>query len=167
LLDGEVVALRDGLPNLAWLLRRHHLANPWQVRWAWRWCPVRYVLFDVLYWAGHSLLAEPFRQRHERLAEVENRLQAPEVLTAFVCGDRTGTIREDELETGRHFHNPYERSKCEAERRVRSVNDIKATVYRPESASLPPHSLVLAFCPITMANFTVLVSATWSQVQTL
>jgi bifunctional non-homologous end joining protein LigD len=82
LLDGELVALRQGLPNLAWLLRRHHLANPWQVRWAWRWCPVRYVLFDVLYWAGHSLLAEPFHKRHELLAEIGDRLQAPEVLPA-------------------------------------------------------------------------------------
>jgi bifunctional non-homologous end joining protein LigD len=80
LLDGELITLRQGLPALAWLLRRHHLANPWQVRGAWRWCPVRYVLFDVLYWAGHSLLAESFRQRHALLAEVANRLQAPEAL---------------------------------------------------------------------------------------
>jgi ATP-dependent DNA ligase len=80
LIDGELVVLRDGLADLKWLLRRHHLADPWQVRWAWRWCPVRYVLFDVLYWAGRSLLSEPFAQRRALLAEVAGRLQVPEVL---------------------------------------------------------------------------------------
>ena len=80
LVDGELIALRNELPNLAWLLRRHHLGDPWQVRWAWRWCPVRYVLFDVLYWAGSCLLSQPFSQRRAMLAEVGARLPAPEVL---------------------------------------------------------------------------------------
>ena len=80
LVDGELIALRGGLPDLKWLMRRHHLADPWQVRWAWRWCPVRYVLFDVLYWAGSCLLSQPFAQRRAMLAEAGARLPAPEVL---------------------------------------------------------------------------------------
>jgi thioester reductase-like protein len=53
------------------------------------------------------------------------------VSTAFVCGERTGPVREDELDRGQTFHNDYERSKFEAERRVRATPGLRATVYRP------------------------------------
>jgi thioester reductase-like protein len=52
------------------------------------------------------------------------------VSTAFVCGDRAGPVREDELDCGQRFHNDYERSKFEAERLVRASR-LRATVYRP------------------------------------
>jgi nucleoside-diphosphate-sugar epimerase len=52
------------------------------------------------------------------------------VSTAFVCGDRAGPVREDELDRSQGFHNDYERSKFEAERRVRA-SGLRATVYRP------------------------------------
>jgi thioester reductase-like protein len=53
------------------------------------------------------------------------------VSTAFVCGRRTGTIREDDLGCGQDFHNPYEQSKFEAERLLRSARHLRVTVYRP------------------------------------
>jgi thioester reductase-like protein len=53
------------------------------------------------------------------------------VSTAFVCGERTGIIREDEIDQGQEFHNDYEKSKCHAERLVREEKGIHATVYRP------------------------------------
>lgn len=53
------------------------------------------------------------------------------VSTAFVCGDRAGTIPETDVRTGTEFHNEYERSKFEAERLVRSAREIRSTVYRP------------------------------------
>jgi thioester reductase-like protein len=53
------------------------------------------------------------------------------VSTAFVCGDRCGPILESDLECGQGFHNDYERSKFEAERRVRTARSVQATVYRP------------------------------------
>jgi len=37
------------------------------------------------------------------------------VSTAYVAGDRVGTIREEDLLCGQLFHNSYEQSKCEAE----------------------------------------------------
>lgn len=43
------------------------------------------------------------------------------VSTAYVCGDRSGEILEDELECGQRFSNDYERTKCEAERLVRAA----------------------------------------------
>jgi thioester reductase-like protein len=53
------------------------------------------------------------------------------VSTAFVCGRRTGTIREDDLEHDQGFHNDYERSKYEAERLLRDQGDVRVTIYRP------------------------------------
>ncbi len=53
------------------------------------------------------------------------------VSTAFVCGRRRGLIREEELDCGQEFRNPYERSKLEAERAVREAAGLQATVYRP------------------------------------
>jgi thioester reductase-like protein len=54
-----------------------------------------------------------------------------QISTAFVCGKRTGLIQETELDHGQQFHNPYEKSKCEAEICVREAEGICATIYRP------------------------------------
>jgi thioester reductase-like protein len=70
----------------------------------------------------------------ERLLELAGALGLSElhhVSTAFVCGRRTGSVAEDELECGQDFHNDYERSKYEAERCVRRARGVRATVYRP------------------------------------
>jgi thioester reductase-like protein len=53
------------------------------------------------------------------------------VSTAYVCGLRTGTVREDDLDVGQAFGNDYETSKCEAEKMVRAADFRSATVYRP------------------------------------
>ena len=54
------------------------------------------------------------------------------VSTAYVCGLRTGTVREDELDVGQEFGNDYERSKVEAERLVRDADHLDSvTVLRP------------------------------------
>jgi len=58
------------------------------------------------------------------------------VSTAYVCGLRTGLVREDELDVGQDFANDYERTKVEGERLVRAAAATggfldTATVYRP------------------------------------
>jgi thioester reductase-like protein len=53
------------------------------------------------------------------------------ISTAFVCGDRPGTVQENDLDCGQGFHNDYERSKFEAERLVRSQEEMRVTIYRP------------------------------------
>jgi DNA ligase-1 len=68
LLDGELITVRAGRPCLAALLRRHALTDPLQIRWAQRWCPVRFVVFDLLYYRGRSLLRQPLERRRQRLA---------------------------------------------------------------------------------------------------
>lgn len=57
--------------------------------------------------------------------------QLHHVSTAYVCGLRGGTIREEELDCGQGFRNDYERSKFEAEKLVRSAGLEDLTVYRP------------------------------------
>ena len=91
LVDGELVAFDpEDRPDLPRLLRRHGLTDPWRISQAKRWCPVRYVVFDLLYHAGRCLLHEPLAGRRERLAEMVERLQVPEVIfSAGVVGAGT------------------------------------------------------------------------------
>ena len=87
LVDGELVVLRAGRADLAALLRRHQLVQAWRIGQAWRWCPVHYVLFDLLYQGGRSLLDEPLARRREVLAELCAALGAPGVqFSAGVVG---------------------------------------------------------------------------------
>ena len=80
LVDGELVAFdADGCPDLPRLLRRHGLTDPWRIRQAQHWCPVRYLLFDLLYYAGRCLLKEPLMRRRKLLAEACQRLDAADV----------------------------------------------------------------------------------------
>jgi thioester reductase-like protein len=51
--------------------------------------------------------------------------------TAFVCGDRQGLVREDELDCGSGSGNAYEQSKFAGEQLVRRFDGVRATVYRP------------------------------------
>jgi ATP-dependent DNA ligase len=87
LLDGELVAFAGGRPDLAKLLRRHFSTDPFRISQAWRWCPVQYVAFDLLYSAGQSRLREPLEPRRTRLAAVAADLdQFPLVVSSGVVG---------------------------------------------------------------------------------
>jgi nucleoside-diphosphate-sugar epimerase len=66
-----------------------------------------------------------------RLAESLNIPEWHHVSTAFVCGRRGGTVREDDLECQQPFHNPYEQSKRAAEVLLRQARGPRVTVYRP------------------------------------
>ena len=71
LVDGELVAFdADGRPDLRQLLCRHGLTDPWRIRQARHWCPVRYLVFDLLYYGKRCLLREPLFRRREILAEL-------------------------------------------------------------------------------------------------
>ena len=81
LVDGELVAFDEtGRPDLRCLLRRHGLTDPWRIGQAKQWCPVRYVLFDLLYHAGRCLMREPLARRRDALAEVCEKLAAARVV---------------------------------------------------------------------------------------
>jgi hypothetical protein len=72
-----VACAPDGRPELPRLLRRHGLTAAWRLCQARRWCPVQYVVFDLLYYRGHCLLRAPLAQR-----------RAPGVLHAHVLDVR-------------------------------------------------------------------------------
>lgn len=70
LLDGEIVALRDGRPSFAALQNRMHVANPAQARRLAEHQPVTYLIFDLLHLDGHSCLPLAYRQRRELLEDL-------------------------------------------------------------------------------------------------
>jgi thioester reductase-like protein len=54
------------------------------------------------------------------------------VSTAYVCGLRSGVIREDEIDETGTFANDYERSKAIGERLIREAKHLESfTIYRP------------------------------------
>ncbi|MDA0658109.1 MAG: SDR family oxidoreductase [Planctomycetota bacterium] len=54
------------------------------------------------------------------------------VSTAYVCGLRSGTVYENELNSGQEFRNDYERSKAGAESLLHAADFLESlTVYRP------------------------------------
>src|SRR3954451_23131084 len=67
-LDGEVVAFdAEGRPSFQRLQGRMHLTSEHQVRRLAEREPVSYVIFDVVFLDGHSLMALPYEERRERL----------------------------------------------------------------------------------------------------
>ncbi|MCO5972287.1 non-homologous end-joining DNA ligase [Actinoallomurus soli] len=65
ILDGEIVALRDGRPSFATLQTRMHVQRPGDR--LIRAVPVQYYLFDVLHLDEESLLGCPYTERRDRL----------------------------------------------------------------------------------------------------
>lgn len=55
------------------------------------------------------------------------------ISTAYVAGDRTGTIREEDRAVGQKFHNPYEASKSAAEEIVQRAfsEGVPGAIFRP------------------------------------
>lgn len=56
------------------------------------------------------------------------------ISTAYVCGDKTGKIKETFTDGGQKFRNPYEKSKFDAEQLVRKYGSdysLSYTIYRP------------------------------------
>jgi bifunctional non-homologous end joining protein LigD len=68
-LDGEIVAFdSDGRPSFGALQHRMHTASRAQARKLAQSTPVTYVIFDLLWLDGHSLMREPYSTRREQLA---------------------------------------------------------------------------------------------------
>ncbi|HEY3020798.1 MAG TPA: DNA ligase D [Solirubrobacteraceae bacterium] len=68
ILDGEIVAFDEqGRPSFARMQQRMHLTSESLIRRRAREVPVVYVIFDVLWLDGHSLMERPLRERRERL----------------------------------------------------------------------------------------------------
>src|SRR4051794_22292760 len=71
-LDGEIVAFdAEGRPSFERLQQRIHQTSEAVIRRRMKSHPVTYVLFDLLYLDGHSLMEEPYTERRRRLEELE------------------------------------------------------------------------------------------------
>ena len=77
ILDGEIVALRDGRPDFGLLQSRMHVQRPRNP--LLRAAPVQYYVFDLLHHGEQSLLGRPYTERRARLEEL--RLDAEPVRT--------------------------------------------------------------------------------------
>jgi hypothetical protein len=53
------------LPSAGELTLVRCAAGSWRIRQAPQWCPVRYVVFDLLYHTGRWLVREPLARRRE------------------------------------------------------------------------------------------------------
>jgi bifunctional non-homologous end joining protein LigD len=71
-LDGEIVTFDErGRPSFERLQRRMHVTSPAAVRRLVSSHPVVYAIFDLLFLDGHSLMELPYRERRQRLEELE------------------------------------------------------------------------------------------------
>ncbi len=68
-LDGEIVAFDEaGRPSFGSLQQRMHVSSREQARKLAKRTPVTYVVFDLLWLDGHSMMDLPYAERRERLA---------------------------------------------------------------------------------------------------
>ena len=113
ILDGEIVAFgEDGRPSFEALQRRMHVTAESSVRRLAKALPVTYMIFDLLWLDGHSLMAQPYAARRELLAALAldgDRWQAP----AHVVGNGAQVLAvsaEQGLEgvIAKRLDGPYE-----------------------------------------------------------
>jgi bifunctional non-homologous end joining protein LigD len=120
ILDGEIVALdAEGRPSFGALQRRMHLASESAVRRLAKEAPVTYLIFDLLWLDGHSLMDLPYEERRARLAALE--LQGPRWrVSDYVAGNGPEMLRATEEQglegiVAKRLDAPYEpgrRSPC-------------------------------------------------------
>lgn len=71
-----------------------------------------------------------------KVLELAEKLRVPicHISTAYIAGERTGTVYENEIDAGQKFHNTYEQTKCRAEILVRQWSQrtgLDSFIFRP------------------------------------
>jgi long-chain acyl-CoA synthetase len=90
------------------------------------------VAFDLSLEESRHINVDGTRQMLDFAAACPNLERFTYVSTAYVAGDRRGTVYEDDPGGGARFRNAYERTKYEAERLVAARgDDIEVTIVRP------------------------------------
>lgn len=90
------------------------------------------VRFDHTLEEASQINVEGTRRILDFAAKAPNLQSLAYVGTAYVAGDRTGLVREDELDAGQGFRNTYEQTKCQAETLVRSrLSSLPIVIVRP------------------------------------
>jgi len=120
ILDGEIVAFGpDGRPDFGRLQQRMHVDSESRIRRLSSAIPVVYVIFDLLYLEGRTLMRLPYEERRERLEALELRGPAWQTPAHHRTGGRAllGATLEQGLEgiVAKRLDSPYEpgrRSPC-------------------------------------------------------
>jgi bifunctional non-homologous end joining protein LigD len=86
-LDGEIVALQNGIPSFELLQQRMNLRDMRAVRRAVEEVPVFYYVFDILEYGGKSLLKTPLLERKKILSKVIQPCDAVKILPHFDSRD--------------------------------------------------------------------------------
>lgn len=87
ILDGEIVALRDGIPSFELLQQRMNLRDVRKLRTIADEVPVLYYAFDILQLNGKSLLRTPLLERKKILAKIVKTSARVKTLPAFDSRD--------------------------------------------------------------------------------
>jgi len=91
ILDGEIVAFENGLPSFQKLQSRMNLTSDAQIRRMAASTPVVYMIFDLLWLDGHSLMEQSYEDRRRLLGKLE--LTGPAWQTpAYHVGDGAGLL---------------------------------------------------------------------------
>ncbi len=99
ILDGEVVAFGpDGRPDFGRLQQRMHVTSDSRVKRLASSIPVVYVIFDLLYLEGRSLMALPYAERRARLEALE--LAGPAWQVPAYARDHGQALLDATLEQG-------------------------------------------------------------------
>ena len=91
-IDGEIVALDEGVPSFQKLQGRMHLRDPDSIEKAARALPVTYMVFDLLYLDGRTLVDQPLSKRRLLLEEIvvpSNRVQ----ISPAIVGEGTALFQ--------------------------------------------------------------------------
>jgi bifunctional non-homologous end joining protein LigD len=89
ILDGEIVALQDGIPSFELLQQRMNLRDSRAVRLAVENVPVLYYVFDILELDGRSLIKKPLYERKQILSHAVNPFEIVKILPFFETRDST------------------------------------------------------------------------------
>ncbi|MGH2942642.1 MAG: DNA ligase D, partial [Solirubrobacteraceae bacterium] len=120
ILDGEIVAFdENGRPSFGRLQGRMHVSSESTARRRAKDLPVAYIVFDLLWLDGHSLMDLPYEERRARLAELElqgSHWQTPD----HVVGDGAAVLEASHANglegvVAKRLDSPYEpgrRSPC-------------------------------------------------------
>jgi bifunctional non-homologous end joining protein LigD len=109
--DGEIVAFRDGIPSFELLQSRINLQNAHDIQRATKEIPVSFMAFDLLYLDGRSLIGEPLEKRKallEKLVVPGTRIQvSPSVRGEGLALSDTIRSRKMEGIVAKKLGSPY------------------------------------------------------------
>jgi thioester reductase-like protein len=122
--EGDVVAIDLGLSGTEYLDLIANVTDIYHMASIWYLGADEQQLHDVNVRGARNILDTALEAKClERLNHLS---------TAFISGDRTGVILEEELDEGQTFRNAYEETKFQAEKAMREEMDrLPISVYRP------------------------------------